>query len=182
MISLTSAINISISVSGLAIAILGLIQATSLRKMEGWNRKFFIILFLIMTVYIGSVLVYSIFSSLGTGGNLYVSEISMFIQSLSSFLLVPMLALLVRHFIRGNYSYRRADKCIYIVIIVFFTVVYTAILSTVFFNDSIYYFTPDNVYHRGPYYPVILMLPMICMLFLFIALLRRRKDLTGRLC
>ena len=180
MISLASAINISISVSGLAIAILGLIQSISSRKMEGWNRKFFIILFLIMTVYIGSVLAYSISSSLGTGGNLYVSEISMFIQSLSSFLLVPMLALLVRHFIRGNYSYRRADKCIYIVIIVFFTVVYTAILSTVFFSDSIYYFTPDNVYHRGPYYLVILMPPMICMLFLFIALLRRRKDLTGR--
>ena len=46
MISLTSAVNISISVSGLAIAVLGLIQAISSRKMEGWNRKFFIILFL----------------------------------------------------------------------------------------------------------------------------------------
>ena len=180
MISLTSAINISISVSGLAIAVLGLIQAISSRKMEGWNRKFFIILFLIMNIYIGSVLAYSISSSLGAEGNVYVSEISMFIQSLSSFLLVPMLALLVRHFIRGNYSNRRADKCIYIIIIALLTLVYTTILSMTLFNDRIYYFTSDNVYHRGPYYPVLLIPPMICMLFLFIALLRRRKALTGK--
>ncbi len=180
MISLTSAINISISVAGLAIAVLGLIQAISSRKMEGWNRKFFIILFLIMNIYIGSVMAYSISSSLGAEGNVYVSEISMFIQSLSSFLFVPMLALLVRHFIRGNYSYRQADKCIYIIIISLLTLVYTAILSMTLFNDRIYYFTSDNVYHRGPYYPVLLIPPMICMLFLFIALLRRRKALTGK--
>ncbi len=60
------------------------------------------------------------------------------------------------------------------------TLVYTAILSMTLFNDRIYYFTSDNVYHRGPYYPVLLFPPMICMLFLFIALLRRRKDLTGK--
>lgn len=180
MISLTSAINISISVSGLAIALLGLIQAISSRKMEGWNRKFFIILFLIMNIYIGSVLTYSISSSLGSDGNVHVSKIAMFMQSFFSYLLVPMLVQLVRHFIRGNNASDRSDKCVYIFLTVVISLVYMAILSMTLFNGKVYYFTSDNVYHRGPYYPVLLIPPMICMLFLFIALLRRRKDLTGK--
>ncbi|SMC34860.1 Histidine kinase [Oscillospiraceae bacterium] len=179
MISLTSAINISISVSGLAIALLGLILAFSIRKMEGWNRRFFIYLFLIMHVYIGSVLVYSVSSALGTSGNVVVSEAAMFMQSFSSAMLMQMMALLLRHFIWDNSS-RSGKKHLYIHIIGTLWFIYVAILSMTLFNDRIYYFTPDNVYHRGPYYIVLMIPPMISMSLIFIALLRRRKDLTGR--
>jgi sensor histidine kinase YesM len=179
MISWASAINLAISVSGLAVSVLGLILAFSIRKMEGWNRRFFIYLFLIMNVYIGSVLVYSVSSALGTSGNVVVSEAAMFMQSFSSALLMQMMALLLRHFIWDNSS-RRGKKHLYIHIIGTLWFIYVAILSMTLFNDRIYYFTPDNVYHRGPYYIVLMIPPMISMSLIFIALLRRRKDLTGR--
>ncbi len=47
------------------------------------------------------------------------------------------------------------------------------------FTTLIYYYTPDNVYHRGPYYPVLLIPPVALMLLNLFALLRWRKKLSS---
>ena len=72
MISLLSAVTIAFSVAGIAISLLGLIQSFTSRKIEGWNRRFFIFLFLVMNIYIGSVLIYSISTAMGAEGNVKV--------------------------------------------------------------------------------------------------------------
>ena len=179
MISLLSAVNIAISVSGMAIALLCLIQAVASRKIEGWNRCFFIFLFATMNIYVGSVLVYSISTAMGTAGNVRVSEIAMFMQSFASSLLMVLLAVLIRHFIWDN-SKDRLRKHLYLYMISFMWLIYLVILSMTLFNDRVYYFTPDNVYHRGPFYVFLMIPPMIIMTLIFIALLRRKNDLTGR--
>ena len=109
MISVLSAVNIAFSVAGITISMLGLIQAFTSRRLEGWNRRFFIFLFMIMNVYIGSVFIYSISTAMGVQGNVRVSETAMFIQSFSSSILMQMMALLLRHFIWEN-SPERLEK------------------------------------------------------------------------
>ena len=179
MISVLSAVNIAFSVAGITISMLGLIQAFTSRRLEGWNRRFFIFLFMIMNVYIGSVFIYSISTAMGVQGNVRVSETAMFIQSFSSSILMQMMALLLRHFIWDN-SPERLGKHIYVYIIGFLWLLYLAILSMTLFNDRIYYFTSDNVYHRGPYYVLLMIPPMIIMTFIFVALLRRKEALTAK--
>ena len=179
MISLLSALNIAFSFAGMAIALLGLIQSFTSRKIEGWNRRFFIFLFLIMNLYIGSEMVYSISTAMGIQGNVRVSQTAMFFQSFFSSLLMQMMALLLRHFIWDNSSDRHG-KHIYIHTVGLLWSIYVGILSMTLFNDRIYYFTPDNVYHRGPYYVLLMVPPMIIMTIIFIELLKRKNDLTGK--
>ena len=179
MISLLSAANIAISVAGMAIALLCLIQSICSRKIEGWNRSFFIVLFATMNIYIGSVLVYSVSTAMGSYGNVRVSETAMFSQSFTSSLLMVLLALMIRHFIWGN-SEERLKKNLYLYLIGFIWLIYLVILSMTLFNERIYYFTPDNVYHRGPLYALLMIPPMIIMTLIFIALLRRKNELTRK--
>ena len=179
MISLLSAVNIAFSFAGMAISLLGLIQSFTSRKIEGWNRRFFIFLFLIMNLYIGSEMVYSISTAMGIHGNVRVSQTAMFFQSFFSSMLMQMMALLLRHFIWDNSSDRHG-KHIYIHTVGLLWSIYVGILSMTLFNDRIYYFTPDNVYHRGPYYVLLMVPPMIIMTLIFIELLKRKNDLTGK--
>lgn len=179
MISLLSAVNIAFSFAGMAISLLGLIQSFTSRKIEGWNRRFFIYLFLIMNLYIGSEMVYSISTAMGIQGNVRVSQTAMFFQSFFSSLLMQMMALLLRHFIWDNSSDRHG-KHIYVHTVGLLWSIYVVILSMTLFNDRIYYFTPDNVYHRGPYYVLLMVPPMIIMTLIFIELLKRKNYLTGK--
>ena len=65
----------------------------------------------------------------------------------------------------------------------FYTVVglwltYFALLVITQFTDQIYYITADNVYHRGPLYPVLLVPPALLMLANLIILYKHRAALT----
>jgi LytS/YehU family sensor histidine kinase len=48
------------------------------------------------------------------------------------------------------------------------------------FTGFLYYYTPDGVYHRGPWYPLLLAPPIMSMLLLFAVLLHWREKLSRR--
>ena len=58
--------------------------------------------------------------------------------------------------------------------------VYFALLAVTQFTTWIYYFTPDNVYHRGPWYPLLLIPLVLLMAADIIGLWRCRAALTHR--
>ena len=62
---------------------------------------------------------------------------------------------------------------------VFFTG-YIILLITTQFTTAIYYVTENNVYHRGPLYPVLLIFPALLMFLNLTALSHNRKHLTSR--
>ena len=57
---------------------------------------------------------------------------------------------------------------------------YIILLAITQFSTAIYYITEDNIYHRGPLYPVLLISPALLMLLNLAALLQNRKSLTVR--
>ncbi|MBQ6442970.1 MAG: histidine kinase [Lachnospiraceae bacterium] len=166
-------INCAGEIAGLTIALMCLLLAVFSRYMETRERGFFMVFFLILTAYVLSDLISEI--SLVFLGEEYVllSKITLFLASLFSSMLLPMICAYLLHCADEvpKHNLLLYTSCI-------LWVVYAALLGVTQFTEWIYYFTPDNDYHRGPYYPALLIPPAAMMLLNLIGVFRRKKKLT----
>ena len=165
-------INFSIPFAGLMIVLFGLVLAVSSRYSDKSTRRFLILIFIVLAFYLGSNIL-SMAAELYTRNRL-LTQSTIFFESLFSSLLLPLLAL---------YMIRRCGETprsavMYIVDVIW--IAYFVLLTYTQMSKSIYYITPDNVYHRGPLYPVLLVPPALIMVVILIALIRHRDKLTRR--
>ena len=167
--------NFAIAVSALTVAALGLALTVSIRYVERWNRRFFALLFTLLAAYIGSDLLAQISLLQGAEGSAAASQAATFFESLFSSMAMPMLTLYLLRCVGED----RRHSNLYAVVTGLW-LVYFALLVVTQFTAEIYYFTPDNVYHRGPWYPVLLLPPALLMAINAVALWRRRDRLTRR--
>lgn len=58
--------------------------------------------------------------------------------------------------------------------------IYYILLIATQFTEDIYYITPDNVYHRGPLYPVLLFPPVLLMVSNLIGTIVRKDKLSKK--
>jgi len=181
MIEWIDALNISIAVAGLVVSGLGLVLSCIIRKLRTWNRNFFVVLFVFLNVYIGSALISLVSMAMPDPKFTTLSEISMFVMSFASSFLMPMLAIMIRYYAEesiGRRSWKRMHSYDYV--ITFFWGVYIILLFMTLFTDKIYYFTPDNIYHRGAYYQFLLIPPILIMIINAGVLIKNRKHLSVR--
>lgn len=174
MTSWTDYVNFSGAIAGLAVALMSLLLAVFSRYMEGKVRRFFIAFFLIITGYIASDLISQISSVILGKDYMLLAKVTLFLESLFSSMLMPMLSLYLIHCAGEN-----RKKNAFLTASSLLWVVYAVLLIYAQFSTGIYYYTADNVYHRGPYYPVLLIPPVVLMLLNFAGLLFRRKKLTS---
>ena len=165
-------LNFSIPVAGLMIVMFGLVTTVSSRYSDKATRRFLLQIFVILAFYLGANLL-SVASELFLGKAL-LTQTAIFFESLFSSILMPVLAL---------YMMKRCGETsrswvMYVIDIIW--IGYFALLTYAQMTKTIYYVSPDNVYHRGPYYPVLLVPPALIMLIILIALIRRRDKLTRR--
>lgn len=169
MMSSIDLANYAIAVSGFVISVLGLLLVFFFRQAERESRSFFLIFFLLLVGYTASATVCQL------SGTALLSRITLFTNSLFSSLLIPAITL---------YLLRCAGKSwkhspLFAAVVVLWTV-YFALLVVTQFTTRIYYYTPDNVYHRGPWYPLLLIPPILLMAADMIGLYRCRAALTRR--
>ena len=93
-------------------------------------------------------------------------------ESLFSSMLMPLLTLYLLHCCGEDW---RKNRTLYLTGGVWF--LYVILLVITQFTTKIYYFT-DNVYHRGVWYPVLLVPPAFLMIMNLIVLFRKRKLLS----
>ena len=165
--------NYGIAIAGMMVVLLGLLMSVFSRHQEKWNRRFFVILFSLLIAYVGCDLVSQISLVLLGPSAAPLARIAIFGESFFSSLLMPMLTVYLLH-CTGE-DWRRSA--------LFATVgalwlVYFALLVVTQFTTVIYAVTPDNVYRRGAWYPVLLIAPILLMLLNLLALWRRRTWLT----
>ncbi len=165
--------NFAVAVGGTVIALLGLLLNLSLHYMETHTRRFFTVLFAVLLAYVASDLTTSLF--LLSPDLALLTKIGVFAESLLSSLLMPMLTLYLLHCAGVNW---RRHPTFYAVAALWLA--YFALLVVTQFTTAIYTVTPDNVYRRGPLYPLLLVPPALLMLVNFAALLRYRQNLTRR--
>ncbi|MBR1497704.1 MAG: histidine kinase [Oscillospiraceae bacterium] len=161
--------NFAIVVSGFVISALGLLLAVFLRQTDRKSRGFFLIFFLLLVGYTASATICQL------SGTALLSQITLFTNSLFSSLLIPAITLYLLHC--AGRSWKRSP--LFALVVALWTV-YFVLLAATQFTTWIYYYTPDNVYHRGPWYPLLLIPPVLLMAANMISLYRCRAALTQR--
>jgi signal transduction histidine kinase len=169
MMSISSLVNFAIVVSAFIISVLGLLFTLFIRKTDRKNHSFFLAFFLLLVGYTASAVINEL------ADTAHLSQITMFLYSLFSSLLIPVITVYLLHCAGKDWRH----SPLFAVIAILWTV-YFALLLITQFTTWIYYFTPDNVYHRGPWYPLLLIPPVLLMAANLIGLWRFRAALTRR--
>ncbi len=169
---LTGSINYSISVAALTLMVMSVIITNVSTSLEKSTRRFFYTFFLTMLLYVISNLLSQFAENMGTPA---FTQIAIFSESLFSSLLMPMLTL----FILDCTGEKWRESMLFFVTCGIW-LIYIVILLMTQITTFIYYISPDNVYHRGPLYPVLLVPPVLIMGANLIGVILRRKMLSQK--
>ncbi len=170
-------VNQIIGGMGLALSVIGLLQAISGTYFDRLTKGFLRSFFAILVAYAACVLASQI-SLRFTGGSWpIVSTVTIFLHSF----LASVLALLFPWFIvvyagQTDWMHTRVFRVTFIL-----WVVYLALLVYTQFSDTIYTVDADNVYRRGPWYPVLLVPTLLIMATNALAFIHRYDKYSRRL-
>ena len=166
-------INFIVVVCGLTIAAMGLFFSVSVPYMKKNDRLFLTFLFMLLLFYTASDLASQISLVFLRPGIPILSKAAIFLESFFSSLCLPFLTA----YILDSSGLKRKRNPYYAASIAIW-LLYFILLCYTQVSDSIYYLTEDNVYHRGAYYPVLLVPPVVLMLINLVCLLQNRKRLS----
>jgi len=160
--------NFAATFGGLVVALLGLFLSLYIPFMDRWSRRYFTVFFLLLTAYVSSSLLEQVSCSTLRPSSALLTQIAIFGESLFSSLLMPLLSL---YLLRCVHEPWRNSALLRSSLVLLF--VYLVLLLHTQFSGVFYTVTPENVYARGPWYPVLLIPPALLMLLNLIALFRR---------
>ena len=161
--------NFAILVCGIVVAIFGLMTTLLINPSNKMDRVYFSSFFILLGLSTASQLICEL------SNVAFISQITMFISSLFSSMVIPPLTL---YMLRWAGKTWRRSLLFSVVSILWIT--YFILLIVAQFTKFIYYFTPDSAYHRGPLYPILLVPIVLFMLINLIGLYRYRSALTFR--
>ena len=173
MTDLTLFFNIGSGFAGFAIALLGLCLAPLNEAFSRWERHFFTLFFLVLSLYTGSLLYELTLPDLPGYGRL--SQAFIFLESFFSSLLMPMLTYLLLRWCGERLRPSPATVSVAALLLL-----YWALLIFTQFTTVIYSVGADGIYRRGPWYPLLLVPPALLMLVNLTIVLRRRRKLRTR--
>ena len=150
--------NFAVSIVGFVISGIGIFIALIAGFDEKRQKNFFVQFFIIIALYAISTFVTNISTDFLGEGYVTLSKIGLFCESLFSSMLMPITLVYILAQAGVNWKKRPST---YIAATLWF--IYFVLLIITQFTDKIYYFTPDNVYHRGELYPVLLIPPVLLM-------------------
>ena len=164
-----SSMNLIIGVAGLTICVLGFVQTITSRSMEARTRRYFIAFFSLLVAYVGS----NLLGQFGDGA--LFQTLALFFESAFS----SLLTLLLTRFLldqSGERDWRHNRLFLAAAGLEF---IYLALLIYTQFSTTIYCFDAAGLYHRGPYYPLLL-IPPVCIMVINLLLLWNRRNLFSK--
>ena len=168
----TVIINFSIGVAGLFVSILGLIMSIISRPIEKAARWHLGAIFSIMAAY-SAMNVLSYQAELMAEAELM--RWCIFLSSLFSSMLMPVLTSLMLHF-SGE---RRQRSRLFLCIMIFMGIYFFMLVST-FFSPVFYTINEEGRYLRGALYPFLLVPPVLIMALNLLGLWIRRNKLSTK--
>ena len=175
MNNFTDLTNFGAASAGLIVSIIGLILTITSTYMEKKSRRFFKFFFIILILYIISDLTSQITLIMLGPEAAVLSRVAVFSESLCSSILMPMLTWYILR-CAGKIPWKNPFMQISWILLF----CYVVILAITQFTTAIYSVSDENVYQRGPWYPILLIPPAMLMLFNMIALLKYKNDMTAR--
>ena len=175
MINWIDLLNFTFAVAGVIVALMGLFLSVSSTQLDRRSRIFFVTVFTLVIAYVLSDLIGQISLTMLGQGYATLARIAIFCESLFSSMLMPVLTVYLLQCAGENWRKSTVFTAALVLwLAYFFLLVFTQ------FSRAIYFFTPDNVYHRGPWYPVLLIPPILMMIGNLAALYHRRKVFSRR--
>ena len=168
----TTVVNFSIPVAGIMIVLFGMVTTAASSFSDKATRRFLLLFYTVLALYLASDIL-SLIAELYIGRSVLTAA-AYFFEILFSSIILPLLALYIT--IKCGKTSRSA--VMYIVDIIW--IGFLLLLGQAQLTTSFYYISGDNVFHRGPLYPVLMLPPALMMLVIFISLLMRRKQLTRK--
>ena len=157
--------------TGLIISLLGIVLVLRSDILEKQSRRFFLWIFIILIAYaLSDAISWITYEKVGREWML-ASKISLFLASVFSGALIPLLTGFMLYSSGEEKAFR--NRIFQMILAVF--AVYLILLIYAQFSTAIYYYDESNTYHRGPWYPVLLVLPIL-MLILNIWLLWSKRN------
>ena len=157
--------------TGLIISLLGIVLVLRSDILEKQSRRFFLWIFIILIAYaLSDTISWITYEKVGREWML-ASKISLFLASVFSGALIPLLTGFMLYSSGEEKAFR--NRIFQMILAVF--AVYLILLIYAQFSTAIYYYDESNTYHRGPWYPVLLVLPIL-MLILNIWLLWSKRN------
>ncbi len=168
--------NYSITAAGLALALAGVVTARNIRYVENRTKKYMMQVFILLIFYAAFNIVFM--ATVGKPGLALgvTMKAALFLESASS----PMLILILVKYCLHLAGVEKPSRTVAYIIMDIMFLLYIALLVYTQFSTTIYYFDEGNHYHRGPYYPVILIIPILMMVEYFITLLYYRDRMTKK--
>ena len=161
MNSWVTLINFSMAAAALMTMFIGLLSVLIDRSMDLWSRRFFRVFFAVLFLYACSNYISVLWRTLPEPFFALSPKHSLFFESLLSGMLIPMLTVYLLHCTGEDL---RHSALLYWIFGLF--ALYAVLLTVTQFTRFIYYYTPDDVYHRGPWYPLLLVPSVLSMLTL----------------
>ena len=169
-------VNYVIDLTGLIISILGLSLVLRNDILEKRSRQYFRWIFIILIAYAVSDLISWLTYERYASGWILVSKTGLFLESAVSGALIPLLS--------GFLLYSAGEEKVFrnriqqMITAVF--VIYLLVLIYAQFSDTIYYYDELHTYHRGPWYPVLLVLPILMSILYIWLLWNKRSRLSNK--
>ena len=159
---------------GLTISVMGLALTLHAEFMSRGYKRFFIIFFSVIIAYVLADFTSQISLVLLGKGYSALSKVGVFFESALSSVLMPLLTVFILH------SCGQSVKTPFFYFNITLWSVYFILLIVTQFTKAIYYITPDNVYHRGPLYPVLLVPPVLLMVSNLIGTIVKKDILSKK--
>ena len=168
--------NLVIAFSGLTLCCIGLVNAALSRQLENKTRKYFIRFFSILIAYVTfNLLGQTTDGHYGIGWAVF-SRFTLFSESLfSSILTVFLTGFMLHESGETDLKHRRSLRAA-----VAIWAIYVVMLLTTQWMGAFYYINDDNIYSRGPLYPLLLLPVVLIMLINLILLILLRSGLSKR--
>ncbi len=154
-------------------AVLGFVLAVVMPGMDRWSRRFFMCFFATLTLCVCALLVESVTEVVAAMATL--QRAAAWLESLLASVIVAMPAFYLLHCCREGWRKSMLLRLVFALWVIFFV-----FLGFAQFTTSFYYYTPDNLFGFGPWYPL-LGTPLVAISVLILAaLVRRRCRLSAK--
>ena len=159
--------------ASMMLILMGLGVTVILPGIDRWSRRFFIVLFSILAVYIsfsfldGLIFLYP--------GLKFMQETVYYLETLFASVLSPMIAVFLLH----SSGERTLPSPLFRAEAVLWTALFI-MLNMTLFTPLFYYVTPDNQFCRGPLYPLMIGFLLAMLLLNLAGVFRRRRKLSRR--
>ena len=167
--------NLAIAAAGLAICVLGLVQALLDRNLDVRAHRFCVVMFSLLVAYVSFNLIGQLTDNHTGPVAVAFTRVFLFLESITS--ASATLVLLAFLLDSCGKDWRRSAV---FRAAAFLWLAYLVMLVVTQFTGIFYLIDDDNAYRRGPLYPILLVPPVLIMALGVVELVRKRSLLSAR--